>query len=415
MGAAGFWHLTAAASLVAALLAASTNKSSAGPALVFEFETSRILAAENEDAAWYPASLTKLMTAYLVFVALKQDDISPDALLIISPHANAQPAMRVGLGAGKRITVREALAGLIIRSANDLAVALAEAVSGSEDEFVADMNEMATKLGMVRTRFANANGLPKEGQVTTARDMAILTRAILRDFPEWATLFAVAEAKVGTRTVHTHNDLLLGFEGADGMKTGFTCGAGYNIVASATRGGRKVIAVVLGERNNAARKTKAENLLEQAFSGPTAPPDARLIDPTPLNGEMLTDMSLIAEPARAANFQKIRNCWPDPPVAPVEALASGTVAPAATEGQAVAAGEQTEAIPPPRVAQIIPAPPVRPKPPERRESAKKPETRNVKEPGTAKSSETGRAKPRIRSKPVAEPVAEPAADTIATE
>lgn len=394
-----FWHLTAAASLVAALLAASINKATAGPVLLFEFETSRILASENEDAAWYPASLTKLMTAYLVFVALKQDDISPDALLLISPRANAQPAMRVGLGAGKRITVREALSGLIIKSANDLAVALAEAVSGSEDEFVADMNEMASKLGMVRTRFANANGLPKEGQVTTARDMAILTRAILRDFPEWATLFAVPEARVGTRTVHTHNDLLLGFEGADGMKTGFTCGAGYNIVASATRAGRKIIAVVLGERNNAARKTKAESLLQQAFSGPAAPPDARLIDPLPLNGEMLTDISLIAEPARAANFQKIRNCWPDPPLAPADPATSGEVTTVAADATAVPNSEQTAAIAAPKAARVIsPAPLVRPRTAERGEATKKTEAKTPQEPG--------RPERKRRAKSVAEPTGE---------
>ncbi|MBX9925904.1 MAG: D-alanyl-D-alanine carboxypeptidase, partial [Hyphomicrobiaceae bacterium] len=278
------YRISSALLLVLVPLLTLSSAVRAGPALVFDVETSRIVYAENVDTPWYPASLTKLMTAYMVFDALKRDAITGDAELVISPQANAQPKMRVGLGAGKRITVKEALAGLIIKSANDLAFALAEAVSGSEDDFVADMNEMAVKLGMVRTRFANSNGLPKDGQVTTARDMAILARALLRDFPQWKYLYAEEEAQVGSKTVRSHNDVLKNFDGADGMKTGFTCGAGYNVVASATRGGRKIIAVVLGEKSNRARTTRAEDLMEQAFASPRPAPTAPIIDAPPLNG-----------------------------------------------------------------------------------------------------------------------------------
>jgi len=348
----------AALSAIAVALAVMTTKPvHAGPALVFEVETSRILHADNPDTAWYPASLTKLMTAYMVFDALKRESLTGRAEFIISPHANAQPKMRVGLGAGKLITVNEALAGLIIHSANDLAVALAEAVSGSEDEFVADMNEMAVKLGMVRTRFANANGLPKDGQVTTARDMAILARALLRDFPQWNHLYAEESAQVGRKTVTTHNEVLRNFDGADGMKTGFTCGAGYNLVASATRDGRRIIAVVLGETSGRARTTRAQDLLEKAFAAPRAAADSAVIDTAPINGEMLVDMPLIVTPERAANFIKVRNCWPEPP--------PGTVTVAAIDGANGSAEAVTAKSSEPgsasRVVEVVPpAPPVRP-------------------------------------------------------
>ncbi|MDZ4841606.1 MAG: D-alanyl-D-alanine carboxypeptidase family protein [Hyphomicrobium aestuarii] len=354
-------HALRAATLSAiavALAAITTNPVHAGPALVFEVETSRILHADNPDTAWYPASLTKLMTAYMVFDALKRESLTGRAEFIVSPHANAQPKMRVGLGAGKLITVNEALAGLIIHSANDLAVALAEAVSGSEDEFVADMNEMAVKLGMVRTRFANANGLPKDGQVTTARDMAILARALLRDFPQWNYLYAEESAQVGRKTVTTHNEVLRNFDGADGMKTGFTCGAGYNLVASATRDGRRIIAVVLGETSGRARTTRAQDLLEKAFAAPRAAADSALIDPAPLNGEMLVDMPLIVTPGRAANFIKVRNCWPEPSVGAV------TVADGANGSAEAVAAQPSDPGSTSRVAEVVPpAPPVRPQTP----------------------------------------------------
>ncbi len=333
----------------------------AGPALVFDLETSRIVHGENEDTPWYPASLTKLMTAYMVFDALKRDAITGEAELVISPLANAQPKMRVGLGAGKRITVKEALAGLIIKSANDLAYALAETVSGTEDEFVAEMNQMAVKLGMVRTRFANSNGLPKEGQTTTARDMAILARALLRDFPQWKYLYAEAEAQVGNRTVRTHNDVLKNFDGADGMKTGFTCGAGYNVVASATRNGRKIIAVVLGEKSNRARTTRAEELLERAFASSRPTAEAAVIDAPTFNGEMLVDVALIATPDRAANFLKMRHCWPEPNASETGSTVAATLDADTVGAASTAVRASALAGVDPKVSQVVPpAPRVQP-------------------------------------------------------
>lgn len=317
----------------------------AGPALVFEVDTSRVLFAEDADAPWYPASLTKLMTAYMVFDALQKESVTSKAEIVISARANAQPKTRVGLGAGKRVTVGEALSGLIIHSANDLAMALAEAVSGTEDDFVAEMNEMAIKLGMLHTRFANSNGLPAEGQATTARDMAILARALLRDFPQWRYLYSEESAQVGTRTVTTHNDVLKKFDGADGMKTGFTCGAGYNVVASATRGGRRIVAVVLGEPSNRARTTRAEDLLEKAFGMPQAKSDAPLIDPDPVSGEELVDVAHYVPARHAADHMKIRKCFPQPAPQTVVAASGEAAAVAAAAAVVTTVAEKPTAVP----------------------------------------------------------------------
>lgn len=331
-------HL-AAVILAIVSFALTSRQVSAGPALLFEADTSRIIFAEKPDQPWYPASLTKLMTAYVVFAALKRDKIDPKAELGISPRANAQPPSRVGLGAGKFVSIEEALAGLIIQSGNDLAFALAEAVSGSEAEFVAEMNETALRLGMVSTRFINPSGLPGEGQGTTARDMGILAQALLRDFPEWAYLYALKTATVGPRTVGSHNEVLATFEGADGMKTGFTCGAGYNVVASATRDGRRIIAVVLGERSSPARAVRAERLLGFGFAATPRPgPEAETIDRVPVHGEALVDVALFDQPRLASESQQIRNCWP-PGKAPPRPVVIATAPPsAATDADGEAEG-----------------------------------------------------------------------------
>ena len=243
----------------------SASPAAADPALVFEVESGRVIYAEDADREWFPASLTKMMTTYLVFEAIEKGDLAPDMLLAVTPRANLQPPTRLGLGTGKTITVELAVRALVMKSANDIAVALAEATAGGVEEFVDRMNETARRLGMMHTRFANPNGLPSENQMTTARDMGLLGRALLRDFPDYAPIFAELELEVGKLKVASHNDLLRTLEGADGMKTGFTCAAGYNIVASATRGRRKIIAVVLGEASGMDRSVRAAKLIEHGF------------------------------------------------------------------------------------------------------------------------------------------------------
>ena len=253
------------------------GRAAAGTALVFDTTDSHVLYAEDLDTPWYPASLTKLMTAYLAFVAIRDHRATKQTPIFISPHANKQPPTRLGLKVGKSLPLGDALRVLIMRSANDLAVAIAETLGGSELAFVKEMNQTAARLGMTHTHFLNPHGLPSEQQVTTARDMALLTQALLRDFPDEAPLFSETQATIAKIVVRTHNGLLTSFPGGDGMKTGYTCASGYNLIASATRDGRRLIAVVLGETSNAARNARAAALLERGFStrawmalGPTA-------------------------------------------------------------------------------------------------------------------------------------------------
>ncbi len=238
----------------------------AGPALLFDAQSGRVLYAEDQDDLWYPASLTKIMTAYLVFEALKAGQLTLETKARYSEAAFAQPPSKVGLAVGSEMAIDTALKALIIKSANDIAVLLAEAVSGTEAQFVAKMNETAQRLGMTRTKFANANGLPAPEQVTTARDLARLSRAVVRDFPEYAHYWSMLDMRLGKVRMGTHNQLLKTFEGTDGMKTGFICDSGYNLIASATRDGVRLMAVVLGERTGSERTTRAQSLLEHGFS-----------------------------------------------------------------------------------------------------------------------------------------------------
>jgi D-alanyl-D-alanine carboxypeptidase len=206
------------------------------------------------------------MTAYVTFEALKEGKLTLASKIGCSELASSQSPSKVGLPVGAEMTVETALQALIVKSANDVAVMLAEAVSGSQEAFVERMNATAARLGMTRTKFVNANGLPAPEQVTTARDLARLARAVLRDFPEQAPLWSMLEMRLGKRHLHTHNGLLTNYAGADGMKTGFICDSGFNVVASATRDGHKLIAVVLGEPTGSERTVRAANLLEHGFN-----------------------------------------------------------------------------------------------------------------------------------------------------
>jgi len=250
--------------LVGAILMAPVG-ASAGPALVFEPYNGTVFYAEDPDAQWFPASLTKLMTAYVAFQAIKAGTIKPDTVVICSKEATEQAPSKLWLKVGESITLDTALKVLIVKSANDVAVMIAEAVAGSQEAFVQRMNEAAQHLGMTRTHFANVNGLPNEEQVTTARDLAKLARAIIVEFPEYADLFQTVQVQVGKQILRTHNGMLVSYPGADGMKTGFICESGFNIVVSATRDGRKLVAVVLGEPSLASRRDRATDLLDNGF------------------------------------------------------------------------------------------------------------------------------------------------------
>lgn len=240
-------------------------RADAGPVLLFDVSSKKVLYAEDADRLWYPASLTKIMTAYVVFEALKKGSLTLESKLISTETAAKEPPSKIGLPIGAEITMELGLRSLIIKSANDVAVMLAEAVSGSKEAFIVRMNETAKRLGMSRTNFVNPNGLPVPGQVTTARDLARLAVAVLRDFPEHAHYWSTPYVRIGKRRLRSHNSLLRTFEGANGIKTGFICDSGFNIVASATRDGRKLVAIVLGSTTARDRGIRAQSLLEHGF------------------------------------------------------------------------------------------------------------------------------------------------------
>lgn len=245
--------------------AAGAKAAFAGPALLFDAGTGNVLYAEDADDNWHPASLTKIMTAYVAFEAIKAGKLTLEQKIPMTELGALQPPSKLGLPVGAELTVEQALKVLIIKSANDVAIMLAEAVGGSQDDFVQRMNATARRLGMTRTLFVNANGLPAAEQITTAHDLARLSRAVVRDFPEYAPWWAMSDIRIGKHHVTTHNQLLKTFEGADGLKTGFICDSGYNVVASATRDGHRLMAVVLGETTVGERNLRAASLLEHGF------------------------------------------------------------------------------------------------------------------------------------------------------
>ena len=255
--------------LAAALVIVAPRLVHAEALLVVEADTGKVLQAENATYPWYPASVTKLMTAYVTLRAVKDGRISLDSLLTVSPVAAAQSPSKMGFRPGIQVTVDNALKMMLVKSANDMAVVLAEGVGGSVDGFSAQMNQAAHRLGMMQTNYVNPNGLPAEGQITSARDLAILARGIIRDLPEYEYFVHIPSIRFGRRVTQNFNRLIGRYPGADGFKTGFICASGYNLVASATRNGKRLIAVVLGASSGQARAVKAAQLLERGFANNT--------------------------------------------------------------------------------------------------------------------------------------------------
>src|SRR3954453_10956211 len=255
------WILAAAA--IAILLPRVAH---AEALLLVEADSGKVLQADNATMPWYPASVTKLMTAYVTLKAVKDGKITLDTLFTVSPVAASQSPSKMGFRSGTQVTVDNALKMMLVKSANDMAVVLAEGVGGSIDGFSAMMNETAQQLGMTQTSYVNPNGLPADGQITSARDLAILARGIIRDLPEYEYFVHIPSIRYGRRVTQNFNKLIGRYPGADGFKTGFICASGYNLVASATRNGRRLIAVVLGASSGTARAVKAVQLLERGFS-----------------------------------------------------------------------------------------------------------------------------------------------------
>lgn len=226
-----------------------------------------VLAHDNSDRRWAPASVTKVMTAYLTFQALKAGQLKLTSPVVVSANASKEPPSKMGYKPGTVVTVDNALKMMLVRSANDIAVALGETVGGSEANFVKLMNAQAKRLGMNGTTFRNPNGLPAEGQYSTARDLAVLARAIWMQFPEYRDYFRIPAIQAGNKVLRNYNTLVDHYRGANGMKTGFICASGFNVVASATKNGRTLIAVVLGETSANQRAVTAAALLDKGFGG----------------------------------------------------------------------------------------------------------------------------------------------------
>lgn len=235
-------------------------------ALVMDARSGKVLHARNADTRLHPASLTKMMTLYVVFEAIENGEITLDTNVRISKHAASEPPSKLGLKAGQQIKLRYLIRGAAVKSANDAATALAEAIEGSEAKFARRMNRTAKAMGMTRTSFKNAHGLTENGHLSTARDMTVLGRHLFYDYPQYYNLFSRLTADAGVRTVsHTNSRLLKSYKGADGIKTGYTRAAGFNLTASAERGGERIIATVFGGRSTASRNAKVAELLDLGF------------------------------------------------------------------------------------------------------------------------------------------------------
>lgn len=239
--------------------------------IVIDAATGRVLEADNADEPRYPASLTKMMTVYMLFEALRDRRVTLDELVPVSAHAASMEPSKLGLVPGMRLTVQEALLGLVTKSANDAASALAELLGGSEAEFAQMMTLRARALGMNATTFRNASGLPDPDQVTTARDMAVLARHLVQDFPVEYRYFSIPGFIWHGRVIPNHDHLLTTYPGADGIKTGYTQAAGHNLVTSAVRDGVRLIGVVLGDSSNFKRDIHMADLLDQGFVAMNVP------------------------------------------------------------------------------------------------------------------------------------------------
>lgn len=243
------------------------SQARANPMLLVDAGTGEVLYEQEAGQPWHPASLTKLMTAYVAFAAVAQGRIGLDTPIRISRNAWNQAPSKSGLEVDSSITLMDALYILVVKSANDVAVAIAEAVSGSEKQFVAEMNQMAQAMGLTATRYANPHGLHHPKQVTTARDLAVLALFIRRDFPQYLPMFGTEKVTLGKASLESNNGLLQHFAGTTGMKTGYVCASGLNIVATVERQGRSLLGVVLGGSSARERNEMAAELFLRGLSG----------------------------------------------------------------------------------------------------------------------------------------------------
>lgn len=300
-------------------------------AMVMDARTGEVLQSTNADTRLHPASLTKMMTLYIAFEAVKRGEITLDTMVTVSANAAREPPSRLGLRAGQRIALRHLIRAAALRSANDAATAIGEAIEGGEAAFARRMNRTAQALGMTRTTFRNMHGLTADGHLSTARDMTILGRRLLFDHPEYYNIFSRRTADAGIAQVaNTNRRFLDSYPGADGIKTGFTIAAGYNLTASAQRGNKRIIVTVFGGTSTAQRNARVSELMDAGFRA--APNRARAVPPPTPDYSVAEDEVLMsaagADSAPAGRTLRLVRAVaqsPRPPARP------GVATPAATE------------------------------------------------------------------------------------
>ena len=281
-------------------------------AFVMDARTGKQIYGQNADTRLHPASLTKMMTLYMAFNAIERGQVRLDSKFLVSSHAASQPPSRLGLKPGQRIELRYLIRAAAVKSANDAATVIGEGLAGSEAKFAAQMTQMARALGMNNTQFRNANGLTASGHYSTARDMTTLGRRLFYDFPQYYSIFSRRSADAGIATVSSTNKRFLdSYEGADGIKTGYTRAAGFNLTASAKRGSKRIVATVLGGTSTAHRNAVMAELLDAGFG--KAPTRVREVKPAP--------PQLMVEKKVRRTVQVARN-QPDPGPAQVQLASS---------------------------------------------------------------------------------------------
>ncbi len=251
---------------LATLMALAAAPALAGPSVVIDVDSGKVLHQQDASTPWFPASVTKLMTAYVALKEVAAGRITMDTPLIVSPRASAASPSKMGFPPGTEVTLENALRMIMVKSANDVSVTIAEGIAGSVETFSAMMNREAGRLGMANSNFVNPNGWPDPDNRTSARDMAILGRALLLEFPEHGDLWGIGAIKFGKRIMRNTNGLVGRYPGTLGMKTGFICSSGFNVVAAAERNGRRLIAVVMGAHTAAERTIRTAELLDKGFA-----------------------------------------------------------------------------------------------------------------------------------------------------
>lgn len=262
----------------------------ATPLLLVDRDTLQVLYAEDAGQPWHPASLTKLMTAYVAFEEIAKGTVTLDTPVTLSKYALSQAPSRSGLKVDTAVSLEDALYILIVKSANDMAVAIAETIGGNEANFVAKMNDVAQRMGLTATHFVNSNGLHDPRQVTSARDLAILSLYIEQSFPQYMPMFRTSVVRINGMKLESQNELLKSFAGAIGMKTGYVCASGLNVVADVDRNGRRLMAVVLGGSSGRDRNERAAELLLKGLSGSATPTGQTVLTLTNAVGAAPVDM-----------------------------------------------------------------------------------------------------------------------------